>query len=1009
MRKSLREQHATATAKAKTQADLAEARRQREYYADQEARLAVLATGAFDEDMGDHKEEVSTRRALKKANLDDGRESPNNTTRQYYADQEAESFDETMEDRNEEGPSRRASKKASLDGGKVPSNDASVYHYSSPARQNHTSNKRNQVSSPPAHYAPKPTGDDLATYLEPGGAAEREVRASVRHAQRVLRSSSRTRVEQEAPHLLGHQERGNTDEKDGYAISRVDHGHATMTGLSDDSSQESGIGGDGDSYGHEAFGTSPLLSEQSPDATSGSSTASQQVKFHSAVTESTDSRAGPPPRTGRSSLRASSFAPVIVPTTPTHATAVDIDPDFFEGAALPGSGPGPHFITASFIKNGKEKIRDQLLSTLATTLTLLTQNIPGVLLHCITKGTKIAPLDSTSASHFPTTGMGACNYMYVQNKWSLQPGTRNKPKLPAAKVGKDGRPLFDENRGYDGPDRITAVLWITCDGNAKDAIEGLQMELEGEHLQIRWKPAQKKNTKNQIVIYGIPPVFDAEGIMAELLHGLKESEKELCAPGSTLDLDERNCRRDLALPLLNGYFKQAIPPKAVSLAEGKETSLNNNKEYTQNGCRVFNLEYDPSDNVRMAPVWTQFKDSGRSELVLGRRSKVFVVPHAGRLPPAKVTEIRRYMHFHLRYTARTRTHSHPTLIGLDKLTEVTMEDPSARPPRKFTSMRNEYMDLRTPDNLEVFHAVFPRRASLERESSVDCLFLEANHAAREISLKIQVCPSAWWWHVFRSVRGYSASTARSLLRNFEIEAEQLADQSTFDAKTMTVTTQFANTDDFLMRAEAELGSEDDASIDGTPHPSASIEISDGAKASLAAALLKKDNNLATNSHASAKSRRSTYSCSTGNDTNRSMNTAKYAINHKSRALELASERKKSADLEATQRAMAQRIRELEASFANTPPTPLTAGTSTRSSVRISEPPRKSMSTQMENGIQEVMNMDDSSEEEEWTDDVRAIGNNAAGPQTSPTASHSPSRTGSTATGAGDARSLGGLG
>ena len=107
--------------------------------------------------------------------------------------------------------------------------------------------------------------------------------------------------------------------------------------------------------------------------------------------------------------------------------------------------------------------------------------------------------------------------------------------------------------------------------------------------------------------------------------------------------------------------------------------------------------------------------------------------------------------------------------------------------------------------------------------------------------------------------------------------------------------------------------------------------------------------------------------------------------------------------------MAQRIRELEASFANTPPTPLTAGTSTRSSVRISEPPRKSMSTQMENGIQEVMNMDDSSEEEEWTDDVRAIGNNAAGPQTSPTASHSPSRTGSTATGAGDARSLGGLG
>jgi hypothetical protein len=158
---------------------------------------------------------------------------------------------------------------------------------------------------------------------------------------------------------------------------------------------------------------------------------------------------------------------------------------------------------------------------------------------------------------------------------------------------------------------------------------------------------------------------------------------------------------------------------------------------------------------------------------------VFVVPSAGKLAPAKVNEIRRYMHFHLCYTARTCTHSHPTLTGLDKLTEITMENTSACPPRKFTSMRNEYMDLRTPDNLEVFHAVFPRAASLERKSSVDCLFLVSNEAAREISLKIQVCPSAWWWHIFRQARGYSEGTARSLLRNFEIEAEQLADQSTF--------------------------------------------------------------------------------------------------------------------------------------------------------------------------------------------------------------------------------------
>ncbi len=71
-------------------------------------------------------------------------------------------------------------------------------------------------------------------------------------------------------------------------------------------------------------------------------------------------------------------------------------------------------------------------------------------------------------------------------------------------------------------------MWISADVNVKDALLDLQMEFEGKHLQIRWKPAQKKNTKNQIVVFGLPPGFDPKGIMHELMYGLKESEKELC-------------------------------------------------------------------------------------------------------------------------------------------------------------------------------------------------------------------------------------------------------------------------------------------------------------------------------------------------------------------------------------------------------------------------------------------------------------------------------------------------
>jgi hypothetical protein len=196
----------------------------------------------------------------------------------------------------------------------------------------------------------------------------------------------------------------------------------------------------------------------------------------------------------------------------------------------------PPFLTMSFIKD-KTKIREELLKALSATVLILAQNIPGVLVHCIQKEAKLPLLSSATASIFPTMEMMVKNYMFIQNAWSLQPGTRNKPKLPAPKVGKNVRQLFDENWDYDGLDRIAAIMWITADVNVKVALNNLQMELKGKHLQIRWKAAQKKNTKNQIVIYGLPPGFDPKGIMRELLNGLKESEKELC-DGQKFPLDQ---------------------------------------------------------------------------------------------------------------------------------------------------------------------------------------------------------------------------------------------------------------------------------------------------------------------------------------------------------------------------------------------------------------------------------------------------------------------------------------
>ncbi len=114
--------------------------------------------------------------------------------------------------------------------------------------------------------------------------------------------------------------------------------------------------------------------------------------------------------------------------------------------------------------------------------------------------------------------------------------------------------MFDENCGYKGPDCITAIMWITADCNIKDALSSIQMELDGDQLQLRWKPTQKKNSCNQIVIYGLPLGFNPRGIMQKLLYGLKEFEKEIC-DHQRFSISENMDRQERPLPLFNGYYK----------------------------------------------------------------------------------------------------------------------------------------------------------------------------------------------------------------------------------------------------------------------------------------------------------------------------------------------------------------------------------------------------------------------------------------------------------------------
>ncbi len=152
-------------------------------------------------------------------------------------------------------------------------------------------------------------------------------------------------------------------------------------------------------------------------------------------------------------------------------------------------GDGTHYITASFVKSNN-KIKDQLLTQVRYFLDLMSANIDGMKFHPLSTERSLPILTLSADKNFPTTGTKIRDYFHIQNKFSFILGTQNKPKVPPQKVDADRQFQFDENRVYDGPDRITGIMLISAPCNVKQAISNFLIKLEGDIHQIRYKPTQ---------------------------------------------------------------------------------------------------------------------------------------------------------------------------------------------------------------------------------------------------------------------------------------------------------------------------------------------------------------------------------------------------------------------------------------------------------------------------------------------------------------------------------------
>jgi hypothetical protein len=551
----------------------------------------------------------------------------------------------------------------------------------------------------------------------------------------------------------------------------------------------------------------------------------------------------------KSSLKAGKIFPIHSSTPPPRQKeSTKRNPDNNEddpgiySRAIDGVGDITHLIIASFIKTN-DNIRDQLLTHFMYFSELMHANINGLQIHPLSTEKALPILTSPKDTNIPTTGTKVRDYFYIQNNFSLNPGTQNKPKAPPQTVDADGGFQFDENRQYNGPDRITGVMFVSATGNVKQAISDLLIELKGEAHQIKYKSTQRKNSKAEKMFPGVSAGLRGEGIMRSIWHGLKNCEKTLCN-AKKFTIKANMDWYQLPLPVMNGYFKQVTPPKAICNLESGEYLLNKLTAYKKNGCKIFVIEYDPINNRRMAPMWDLFINSGDVERILGIRVKVQVIPPPGECDPNSITKQHWYCKHHVNYSSKVWYIQHKTVINLDRPITLAMTDGS-RPPCSVSTLHQEYFDLKSSNDGTIIHGVFVCIKSANRGPSVDTTYMVSNKEAKSILTKIAHCPSTWWyWHWVK--KGFTQGTILSLRNSFKSDAADNAHDSTYDPTSMTVTFMFAgdNKNQWLDQVEEEFGNDlSDHDKDNINNSGTTKEFNKDAKASLAKEMKGKDYNL----------------------------------------------------------------------------------------------------------------------------------------------------------------------
>ncbi len=581
-----------------------------------------------------------------------------------------------------------------------------------------------------------------------------------------------------------------------------------------------------------------------------------------------------------SSLRNSSYKGVAHRTVPPIDGKSPLTPLFTQ----PGAPPQRGYVQVGFPKAKDTDIQDVLAAHVAALLELLQSVCPSLVALCQTDGLRLPPLESHEIEKgFPTKSGVLLQYFHV----------------PAKKMWQLSAPPREPEEGKEQkPDMAIGTMLFEAPTDIQMLLASQMLEIRSLKMDVRWKNIQERESDLLADIFAVPPWFCPIGVQAVLELGMERTERKI-AKSNTPAFDFVG----EPFPSMNVFFRAQRDSKLPS-AEYKELTMNNIPGFKDHGCRVLAIEMAPTAWLRCKPILDYMHDKGTLQKILGRRAYKSDAS-MGRLTIAKTIDQQRNKRAHLEYCEKLTYIELKDIVTADKLVEAIRLDGKQASP-KFVSLRSEFMDLKCPTGgFDMIEAIIPCKRG--PSAGMFEVSMRRNNSERNDILKNMATNPAAWWHQWWTKK-YSTSTVEKLMDSFDLDARSLAGLSTFDFATMKVTSEFAARMNFADEMSQAFALEE---LPDNAVGTEKVDIATAAREELMEKAMEQDT-LSFGSKDGAASRRSNFSQSTGNSTNRSTNTERFRAEHKNRALENVELRKKCAEMQQKQAEVEARERELQA-------------------------------------------------------------------------------------------------